>query len=113
MSGGRSAPSAQAAQAAQAQETGIPMAVGEELECIRTEIVRAGLALEHEAAIDLLTFSMAAQLVGRGFRGSDALDINASEGPRAGRTSTAATPPGSRPARARRWPTGSRCRRRG
>ena len=45
MSGGRSAPSAQAAQA---QETGIPMAVGEELECMRTEIVRAGLALDHE-----------------------------------------------------------------
>ena len=45
MSGGRSAPSAQAAQA---QETGIPMAVGEERECMRTEIVRAGLALDHE-----------------------------------------------------------------
>ena len=59
MSGGRSAPSAQAAQA---QETGIPRAVGEELECMRTEIVRAGLALDHEAAIDLLTFSLAAQL---------------------------------------------------
>ena len=77
MSGGCNAPSAQAAQA---QETGIPMAVGEELECMRTEILRAGLALDHEAAIDLLTFSLAAQLVGRGFRGSDALDINASEG---------------------------------
>ena len=59
MSGGRSAPSAQAAQA---QETGIPRAVGEELECMRTEIVRAGLALDHEAAIDLLIFSLAAQL---------------------------------------------------
>ena len=46
MRGGRSAPSAQAAQA---YETGIPMAVGEELECMRTEIVRAGLALDHEA----------------------------------------------------------------
>ena len=79
MSGGRSAPSAQAAQV---QETGIPMAVGEELECMRTEIVSAGLALDHEAAIDLLTFSLAAQLVGRGFRGNDALDINASEGQR-------------------------------
>ena len=78
MSGGRSAPSAQAAQA---QETGIPMAVGEKLEYMRTEIVRAGLALD-EAAIDLLTFSLAAQLVGRGFRGSDALDINAREGQR-------------------------------
>ena len=65
MSGGRSAPSAQAAQV---QETGIPMAVGEELECMRTEIVSAGLALDHEAAIDLLTFSLAAQLVGRGLQ---------------------------------------------
>ena len=107
MSGGRSAPSAQAAQAAQAQETGIPMAVGEKLECMRTEIVRAGLALD-EAAIDLLTFSLAAQLSAAG---SAAATRSTSTRGRAsaGRTSTAATPPGSRPARARRWPTGSRC----
>ena len=83
MSGGRMGPSAEAAQA---NEIGIPMAVSEELQCIRTEIVRAALAQNPEAAINLLTFSLAGQVLGDPLAAytarSEALDVTAVIGQR-------------------------------
>ena len=69
----------QSPEAKNAKETGLPISVKEDLECIRTSIVRKHLVDNFDAAFDLLTFTLVTNLAKNGY-GMDALDVRATPG---------------------------------
>ena len=63
-----------------AKKAGLGVALGDDLECIRTNVVRAHLAEDFDAAFDLLTFQLAEQVLRAGEHYIGPLDLTARRG---------------------------------